>query len=389
MDFIVNLISLLLSIRVASADVAFSDVYSSDPLNTPLDYLVENNVVEGYGDGTFKPLNLINRAEFTKMIVEGVIGETPDPDIYHDCFTDVTDDWYAKYVCYAEDQGWIQGYGNGYFKPGDNITKSEAIKILGEAYSWELLSTLPWSEFADNVETEWYYDYILKAEERGILDKLSSYVSPHELISRRQMVNLLYRAMKYEEGYPVSVWEVSGDELSYQEVLDSGLTAAYPSDMSMSVYSQSGWPYGCYGFSVKNVIAWKYGDVLDMSDVADTIEWDGSFIWDTTQFSSFAENYDVDLIMTYYGSAEFFLKKLAAGEPVVLYIPYYIGEDNVGHQVMAYSFDENGVWIADSLYGGIQRQVGFDEVFLDGSAYTTNITDLRKVKDGGEYKVEF
>ncbi|HAU40099.1 MAG: hypothetical protein UV80_C0006G0089 [Candidatus Peregrinibacteria bacterium GW2011_GWF2_43_17] len=381
--------TVLFVVPLVHAEVVFSDVYSSDSLNGALDYLVENDVVEGYDDSTFRPLNLINRAEFTKMIVEGVIGETPDPEVYRDCFTDVADDWYAKYVCYAEDQGWIQGYGNGYFKPGDNITKAEAVKILAEAYSWELADVRAQSEFADNVPTEWYYDYILKAEERGLLDKLSSYVSPHELISRRQMATLLYRAMKYEDGDPVAIWEVSGDDLSYQEVLDTGLTAAYPSDMSMSVYSQSGWPYGCYGFAVKNVMAWKYGEVLDMSDVAETIGWDGSYIWDPAQFSSFAEDYDTDLVMTYYGSAEFFLKKLAAGEVVVLYIPYYIGEDNVGHQVMAYSFDENGVWIADSLYGGVQSEIGYDKVFVDGAIFTTNITDLRKVKDGGEYKVEF
>ncbi|MFA6528498.1 MAG: S-layer homology domain-containing protein [Candidatus Gracilibacteria bacterium] len=380
--------STLLLVPLSHA-ATFTDIYSSDPLNESLDYLISNNVVEGYDDSTFRPLNLINRAEFTKMIVEGVIGETPDETLYHDCFPDVTNDWYAKYVCYAEEQGWIQGYTDGSFKPGDNITRAEAVKILDEAYGWELSGETYWSEFGDNEEGDWYYDYLLKAEERGLFDKLSSYISPHELISRRQMSVLLYRAMKYEAGEEFEVWSVDDREMSYEDVLATGITAAYPSSMSMTTYSQSGWPYACYGFAVKNLTAWKYGEVIDMTDLADTIGWDGSFIWDDAQFSSFAENYDMDLVMTYYGSAEFLLKKLAAGEPVVLYIPYYIGEDNVGHQVMAYSFDADGVWTADSLYGGAQIEIGYDQVFVDGAVYTTNITDLRRVKDGGMYKMEW
>ncbi|EKD64024.1 MAG: S-layer protein [uncultured bacterium] len=382
------LISTLLLLPLAHAST-FSDIYSSDPLNESIDYLVSNNVVEGYDDSTFRPLNLINRAEFTKMIVEGVVGETPDATLYYDCFDDVTNEWFAKYICYAEDQGWVQGYDGINFKPADNITRAEAVKILAEAYAWELSGDTYWSEFGDNEKDVWYYDYLLMAEERGIFDELSSYISPNELISRRQMSTLLYRAMKYEAGEEFEIWSIDDREMSYTDVLATGIAAAYPSDMDMTVYSQSGWPYGCYGFAVKNVTAWKYGEVIDMTDLADTIGWDGSYIWSPEQFSSFAKNYDTDLVMTYYGSAEFLFKKLAAGEPVVLYIPYYIGENNVGHQVMAYSFDEDGVWIADSLYGGVQSQVGYDEVFFEDDSYTTNITDLRRVKDGGEYKMEW
>ena len=125
-----------------------------------------------------------------------------------------------------------------------------------------------------------------------------------------------------------------------------------------------------------------YGDVLNMSELQERIGWDGEFIWNVDEFEAFAEEYNMDVVFTYNGSAEFFFKKLAHGEPLVLYIPYYIGDTNVGHQVVAYSFDENGVWIADSA-NGTQRQIGFDEVFLEGIHTTTNLTDIRQVKAGG------
>jgi len=384
-----TLLSTLYTLKVHASEL-FPDLHDSDPATTSIEYLYENDVIEGYADGTFGPFNLINRAEFMKMIVEGVAGITPDEDEYKNCFPDVWDDWYAKYVCYAAEQEWVAGYGDtGYFEPADNISKAEAIKILVEAFDWETTETYWYSDFYDVYSDQWYYDYILAAEEKGIFDKMDSYLTPGELLNRREFSILLERAMKYEADEEFTVWEIENTSATYEEVLATGIEAAFPSDLEINVNSQYGWDYGCYAFSVKNLIEWKYAEVLDMSEIQETIDWDGEFIWDHVEMQSFSENYQYDLIMTYYSSPEFFLKTLATGEPIVLYIPYYIGEDNIGHQVMAYSFDENGVWIADSLSGGTQRQIGWDEVFVDDANYTTNMTKLRKVKSGGEFKMQW
>lgn len=368
--------------KLALAGVVFPDVYDTDSTVAALTYLVDEGIVEGYGDGTFKPFNLINRAEFTKMVVEGVAGVTPDATIYKKCFKDVQEDWYAKYVCYAEEQSWVQGYDDGNFQPASNITRTEAMKIIFKALNWEDDGTLSKSSYYDVEEGSWYEPYVLIAEEKGLLDELDSFITPHELISRKQMSELLYRALLRERGEDFEVWEVSGDNSSYEDVLASGITAAYPGTADFAHHSQSGWPYGCYAFSVKNLVEWKYGDILDMAELQERIGWDGEFIWSPTEFEAFADEYDMDVIFTYNGSAEFLFKKLAHGEPLVMYIPYYIGSTNVGHQVVAYSFDENGVWIADSATGSTRR-IGFDEVFLDGAHYTTNLTDVRKMKAGG------
>jgi hypothetical protein len=380
---LILLVTGLLWPAVVLADSDFSDVYDSEPVFEVLDYLVNEGVVEGYDDGTFQPLNLINRAEFTKMVVEGVGGITPDETVYKKCFTDVQEDWYAKYVCYAEDEGWVQGYGNNNFKPGASITRTEAMKIIFEALEWEPDGTVLSSSYYDVENGSWYEPYILIAEERGLLDELDVYITPHELISRKQMSELLYRSMKSAAGESFDTWVIlDGDDLSYEEVLATGIEAAYPGEADFAHHSQSGWPYGCYAFSVKNLVEWKYDEMLDMTDVQERIGWDGEFIWNAEEFEAFAEEYTTDVVFTYNGSAEFLFKKLERGEPLIMYIPYYIGETNIGHQVVAYSFDENGVWIADSANGST-KQIGFDEVFLDGEHYTRNLTDIRKVKAGG------
>jgi hypothetical protein len=374
---------LLLAMPVSASD--YSDVYESEPVDEALDYLTSEDIVEGYDDGTFQPLNLINRAEYTKMVVEAFTEETPDEDEYQDCFNDVDDEWYAPYVCYSQEQEWVEGYGNGFFMPGDNITRAEAVKIIAAVLEWEVEASWYEGQFNDIGITEWYGDYLWAAEEKNLFDKLDSYISPHEYISRSQMSQLLYRALLVEEGEDFEIFELSDDTktITYQEMLDSGIEPAYPDDMTFASNSQSAYPYGCYAFATKNILEWKYDWFLDIAEVQEAIGWDGTFIWSPSEFLTFAEEYEVDVIFTYNGTAEFFFKKLASGEPMVLYIPYYSGGRNIGHNLVAYSFDDDGVWVADSLSGGLQRHIGYDEVFVDSDTSTTNLTQLRKLKGNG------
>lgn len=367
---------------------AYEDVYDTDPINEALDYLTENGIVEGYKNGEFRPLNLINRAEYTKMVVEAFSEDAPTLEKYRNCFTDVKDEWYAPYVCYAKEQGFVEGYAENLFEPSENISRAEAVKIIVSILGWEKESSRYKGNFADIGLNEWYGDYLWVAEERNLFDKLDRYISPHEYITRAQMSRLLYRALLVEEGEEFEIMELSDDAntLTYEEILDSGIKPAYPGDMKFASNSQEGYPYGCYAFATKNLLEWKYDWFLDVPEVQETIGWDGTFIWKPNEFLNFAQAYDVDVIFTYNGNAEFFFKKLAIGEPVIVYIPYYLDGVNIGHNLVAYSFDENGVWVADSLSGGLQRQISYDEVFYTSDILTTNLTQLRKLKGNGTRK---
>ncbi len=376
----------------ASAGAVFPDVYDSEPISLELKYLVNENVVQGYPDGYFRPLNLLNRAEFTKMIVEGLIEEEIDPEQYKNCFNDIGTEWFAKYVCYSKEKGWIQGYAGNLFKPADKITKSEAVKIIVEVLGWEF--PLGYNSYFVDIEAGiWYEKYLHAAQEKNLFDKLDYFISPHELISRKQMTTMLYRAMKYEEGELVSVEMVEytgNDKLSYQEVLATGIEPAYPSDMDIPNNPQTYYPYGCYGFSTKNLLEWKYGEILDIEDLMETTGWNGEFLFSPETMTLFTESYYLDLIHTYNASAEYFFKKLAKGELMVVTIPLFLSTgENIWHNVVAYSFDDDGVWISNSLSGGFQERIGYEEIFYDDNHYTSNLYELRKLKEGavGDEKV--
>jgi hypothetical protein len=107
----------------------FPDVPSSHSNNNAIQYLYNEGIVGGYPDGTFKPSNTVNRAELLKILIAGMEVDL-DAGGYANCFPDVKDEWFAKYVCYAKEQEWIGGYPDGTFRPADTVNKVEALKML-------------------------------------------------------------------------------------------------------------------------------------------------------------------------------------------------------------------------------------------------------------------
>lgn len=92
-------------------------------------------LLSGYEDGTFRPDSYITRAEFTKIIMkmnETNLANNPPPIQGEPIeFSDVNpDDWYYDYVRSAVVDGYINGYEDGTFRPGNRITREEAVTIL-------------------------------------------------------------------------------------------------------------------------------------------------------------------------------------------------------------------------------------------------------------------
>lgn len=81
------------------------------------------------------PLKAVNRAEFVTIINRSKGVDTPSKG---GCFPDVKGKWYEGHVCYAYQNDIIQGYDDGTFKPNKTINLSEAAKILSLTYNLEL-----------------------------------------------------------------------------------------------------------------------------------------------------------------------------------------------------------------------------------------------------------
>lgn len=55
-----------------TASAEFSDVPLDHPNHDAIQFVQEAHIVEGYPDGKYHPSNLINRAEFTKIIMNSI-----------------------------------------------------------------------------------------------------------------------------------------------------------------------------------------------------------------------------------------------------------------------------------------------------------------------------
>lgn len=172
----------------AALSTGFRDVPTSHPYATAIGELQSEQIVRGYPDGTFKPDNPINRAEFLKIIIEsqkqsGGQGAAA-PCTPSGMLSDVANDaWYASYVCEAQRSGIISGYPDGTFRPSNRITFAEAAKIIANSHADEPLTPTPGSA--------WYQVYIQFLSTHGAVP--TTVHANDQQITRGEMAEMMWQ----------------------------------------------------------------------------------------------------------------------------------------------------------------------------------------------------
>lgn len=171
----------------------YSDVTSSEDNYYAIRFLSYLGVLEGYSDETFRPEATINRAEMMKIMV----GEVPDEDLYGDCFDDVTDEWFAPYVCYAKEQGWVEGFSDGLFHPERTVSRAEALKMILKSFEIPVPLSVSVSElpYDDVVSASWFASYIVTAYDMGILEETGAAFDPNEGRTRGEVSEEIFRLL--------------------------------------------------------------------------------------------------------------------------------------------------------------------------------------------------
>ncbi len=161
-----------------------------------VDFLQQRGILDGYGDGSFKPKNPINRAESIKVLLES-IGETPD-EVTTKIFSDVpADSWFSGYVNKAQRQGIIKGYEDGSFKPEKTVNQVELLKVAFESFGIDLtdypITDLP----TEDDMNAWYAPYLQYAIDNNLLDL--EIVNPGEGMTREAFSEVIYRLIQQQE----------------------------------------------------------------------------------------------------------------------------------------------------------------------------------------------
>ena len=106
------------TVSVVSADKSFSDLPVSHWAYANVQTLVNDGTINGYADGSFKPNNGVTRAEFVKMIGKTTKAfETP--------FDDISGHWAYDYIMYSDMD--VEGTS---FKPDEKMTRDDVIALL-------------------------------------------------------------------------------------------------------------------------------------------------------------------------------------------------------------------------------------------------------------------
>lgn len=146
----------------------YNDVKITDWFNNAISTLSNLGVINGYPDGGFHPQANITRAEFATIAVRFfVITEEYDYEI--EVFSDTEDHWASEYINMAYLLGIINGYPDGTYRPSNIINRAEAMTIVNNTLRRSpcregLLSEDVMIMWPDNMNTRmWYYAAVQEA----------------------------------------------------------------------------------------------------------------------------------------------------------------------------------------------------------------------------------
>ncbi len=120
-----------------------------------IETMLYHKFIGGYPDLTFRPNNLVTRAESSSIIAKTLGLESPSPG-FQTKFTDIANHWAKNSVMALEEKGIIGGFqeadGTFTFRPNLNMTRAQEARILVKAYSIPAAPPGFTSKFSDITE---------------------------------------------------------------------------------------------------------------------------------------------------------------------------------------------------------------------------------------------
>lgn len=209
----VSLLVSLLAVPVGAASVTkFSDV-SDSYTATAIETLRLMGVLDGYGDGTFRPDTVLNRAQFCKMAVyamdgSGELGRYSTVTIFPDV---KPSHWASAYINMAARKGIISGFADGKFKPGQTVTAGQAVTILMRGLGYK----------DEDMGGVWPQSYMAEAQTNGLL-KSTGITSAYAGLTRAQAARLFLNLFEAKHGKGDALFSYKVGEEVYLTAVDGG-----------------------------------------------------------------------------------------------------------------------------------------------------------------------
>lgn len=156
-----------------------------------VEWLYDNEIVQGRSATTFEPDSPLTRAEMVKiaLLTFGYDIGTEPSTVAAFGDTDSTA-WYSTYVAAAKQEGIVGGYEDGTFRPNAPVTRAEALKIILTAAA-KSVDGAPASPFTDVPQSAWFAKYVNFAFAQGVVSgKTETTFDPNGNITRGEMAKI-------------------------------------------------------------------------------------------------------------------------------------------------------------------------------------------------------
>ena len=190
---LVLVVATLLSFATVASAITSKDYKDAADIDytTAVDVLSYIGVLNGYGDGTFKPEGEITRAEAAKIIAMFSNGSTNIEKLYASAnpFTDVEKgNWAESYIAYCYKTGIVGGVGNGKFAPNSNVTGIQFIKMA--------LTVLGYDAKKEGLEgASWAVNTLSLAKKAGLLAGLPANFKYEANLKRQEAAQIMLNTL--------------------------------------------------------------------------------------------------------------------------------------------------------------------------------------------------
>lgn len=213
----------------AKAIVLFDDVNADHPFAFEIAYLYEEGIINGYPDGTFRPDEPVIRSHAVAMIGRALrLDDTARATGFRDVPANHP---FSGYIASAAEEGIVIGFPNNYFRPDWSVTRAQTAVMLDRGFYFP---NAPDNNFSDMSESHFAFDAVSRLAYQGVARGYpDNTFRPDIPVTRAQFVAFLARTI--EPAFvpeKAELLKTANDILADLQVKDFGGIAAYvsPSD---------------------------------------------------------------------------------------------------------------------------------------------------------------
>lgn len=185
--FFIVAASVLLTLNVFSKTACaagFADVPSGSRTAQAAEFLSDRNIIQGYGDHSFRPNNPVSRAEFAVILCN--LTGAQDTKTPPSAFSDIKNHWAEPFIAPVVERGYMNGYDDGAFHPDDKLTFEQAIAVM-------MRLLYPEEDFSS--QGDWYKKYVDRAVSDGFTQGV--HTNAGQKLPRGDLAILLYNVCTY------------------------------------------------------------------------------------------------------------------------------------------------------------------------------------------------